>query len=140
MKLVIDANELFSSIIAKGKGRLTKKLRILFSDKVKIFAPRELLKELDRNKEEIRQKSGFSEIDFNVFVGLLELNIEFIPSKDFSDKLPEAKEISPNDKDVPYFALALKLDSAIWSGDKAFKQQSRVKVFNTKDLIKEFGL
>jgi predicted nucleic acid-binding protein len=41
----------------------------------------------------------------------------------------------PHLKDVEYFALALKLDCPIWSNEKAFKKQSRVKVISTKELI-----
>ena len=37
-------------------------------------------------------------------------------------------------KDDPYFALALSLNCPIWSDEEAFKQQSRIKVFNTKKL------
>jgi len=34
-----------------------------------------------------------------------------------------------------YFALALRFDFSIWSNEKAFKKQSKVKVFSTSDLI-----
>ncbi len=42
--------------------------------------------------------------------------------------------------DAPYFALALHLNCAIWSGDKALKGQLKVKVFNIKELVDEFNL
>jgi len=51
------------------------------------------------------------------------------------DKIPEAKLLAPHLKDVEYFALALRFDFPIWSNEKAFKKQSKVKVFSTKDLI-----
>ena len=51
------------------------------------------------------------------------------------DKIPEAKEISPHLKDVEYFALALKLGCGIWSREKAFRDQSRVKVYSTGELL-----
>ena len=62
------------------------------------------------------------------------------PVEKFSDKLFEAGRVSPHSKDIPYFALALALDCAIWSGEKRHKEQSQVKVFNTKDLVKKLGL
>jgi predicted nucleic acid-binding protein len=135
MKLVIDANELFSAMIAKGRGRQTKKLDILFSDKVELFSPKLLFTEFERNREEIKSKSRFSDKDFDVFIGILTSRIEPVPIENFVDKLLEAKEITPHTKDLLYFALALKLDCAIWSGEKRLKEQSAVKVFNTKDLI-----
>jgi len=135
MKLVVDANELFAGIIAKGKNLQSWTLGILFSDEVELFAPFRLLAELEKNRDEIRSKSGFSLHDFEAFVGILELRVRFIPLEQFLDKISEAKVLAPHLKDVEYFALALKLDCPIWAQEKAFKKQSGVKVFATSDLF-----
>ncbi len=135
MSLVVDANELFTGIIAKGKELQSWTLDILFSDEVEMFAPFRLLAELEKNRDEIRGKSGFSLPDFEAFVGILKLRVRFIPLEQFLDKIPEAKELAPHLKDVEYFALALKLDCPIWAQEKAFKKQSVVKAFSTSDLI-----
>lgn len=140
--LIVDANEVFSAIISKGRGIQTKKLDILFSDKVKLYAPSLLFRELrkPKNVKDIKSKSGFSDDDFFAFVKILELRIEPISDKDFSDKLSEASSISTHPKDIPYFAAALKIDCPIWSGEKRFKEQSEVVVFNTKELVDKYGL
>jgi len=135
MRLVVDANELFAGIIAKGKKLQSWTLDILFSDEVELFAPFRLLAELEKNRDEIRSKSGFSLSDFEAFVGILKLRVRFIPLEQFLDKTSEAKELAPHLKDVEYFALALKLDCPIWAQEKAFKKQTAVDVFSTKDLI-----
>ncbi len=135
MKLVVDANELFAGIIAKGKNLQSWTLGIMFSDEVELFAPFRLLAELENNREEIRSKSGFFLHDFEAFVGILELRVRFIPLEQFLDKISEAKVLAPHLKDVEYFALALKLDCPIWAQEKAFKKQSGVKVFATSDLF-----
>ena len=135
MKLVVDANELFAGIIAKGKNLQSWTLGIMFSDEVELFAPFRLLAELENNREEIRSKSGFSLHDFEAFVGILELRVRFIPLEQFLDKISEAKVLAPHLKDVEYFALALKLDCPIWAQEKAFKKQSGVKIFATSDLF-----
>ncbi len=140
MKLVIDANELFSIIIAKGKDRETKKIDILFSDKFELFAPSLLFTELHNNKEEIKEKSGFSENNFLAFLKIIELRIKTISEEDLSEKLEEAKSISTHPKDILYFAVALKLDCPIWSGEKRLKNQQKVKVYNTKDIIEKFEI
>lgn len=140
MKLVIDANELFSSIIGKGKGRETKKLDILFSDKIELYAPFKLLAELEKNKGEIKSKSGFSDIDFEVFLAILKLRIKFVETDKFANKIAEAKGICGDPKDIQYIALAMVLNCAIWSGDKELKNQVRVEVYNTKELIEKFGV
>ena len=51
MKLVVDANELFAGIIAKGKNLQSWTLGILFSDEVELFAPFRLLAELEKNRD-----------------------------------------------------------------------------------------
>jgi len=140
MELVVDANELFSAIIAKGRGKQTKKLDILFSEEVKLFAPLLLFRELRKQKniEDIKFKSGFSDNDFLTFLKILELRIESVSDEDISKKLKKAESISTHSKDTPYFAAALKLNCPIWSGEKRLKQQSEVDVFNTKDLVDNF--
>jgi len=135
MRLVVDANELFAGIITKGKELSSWTLDILFSDDVELFAPFRLLAELEKNRDEIRTKLGFSLRDFEAFVGILKLRVRFIPLEQFLDKIPEAKELAPHLKDVEYYALALKLGCPIWAQEKAFKKQTAVDVFSTKDLI-----
>jgi len=140
MKLVVDANELFSAIIAKGRGRNTKKLDLLFSDEIELFAPSLLFKEMERNSEILKSKSRFSDDEFNIFAEILKNEIKTVSLNEFEDKLNEAKSICPDIKDISYFALALKLNCPIWSGDKLLKQQSSVRVLNTKELLKELNL
>ena len=54
------------------------------------------------------------------------------------DLVLDAKHISPDVKDVPYFAAALKLKIPIWSNDAALKQkQDAVKVYSTKEVAKQ---
>ena len=104
---------------------------------VELFAPFRLVAELEKNRDEIDEiidKSGLSLRDFEAFVGILKLRVRFIPLEQFFDKIPEAKELAPHLKDVEYFALALKLDCPIWAQEKAFKKQSRIKVFDTMEL------
>ena len=135
MRLVVDANELFAGIITRGKELSSWTRDMLFSDDVELFAPFRLLAELEKNRDEIRTKSGFSLRDFEAFVGILKLRVRFIPLEQFLDKIPEAKELAPHLKDVEYHALALKLGCPIWAQEKAFKKQTAVDVFSTKDLI-----
>ncbi len=139
MKLVVDANIILSAIIAKGHERDSLKLDFLFSNEFEIFAPYRLLIELENNKERIKSLSGFSDEEFDKFIELLKSRIKIFPYKYFLDKREEAKELSKQLKDVAYFALALKLNCGIWSGEKSFKEQSVVKIYNTKDLLKELS-
>lgn len=136
MKLVVDANEMFAAVIARGKERQSPALEIFFSDKLVFYAPYRILVELQKHKEEIKAKSGFTEKDFSSFVAVLKARINFVSLEKFSNKIDEAKKIAPHLKDVEYFALALKLNCPIWSEEKAFKKQSKVKIFTTRELTK----
>jgi len=134
MKLVIDANRLFSVII--GKRLNSASINIFFSDDTELYAPYRLPAELEKNREEIRLKSGFSHRDFDNFVSVIKLKVKFVPLEEFIDKISDAKTISPHSKDIEYFALALKLHCNIWSDEKLLKEQSDVKVLSTKELFK----
>ena len=142
LRLVVDVNELFSAIIAKGRGMQTKKLDIIFSDKIKLFVPSLLFNELrkPKNVKDIRSKSKFSDTDFELFLKIIELRVESVSDKDIFERLSEAESISTHSKDTAYFAAALVLNCPIWSGEKRLKDQSSVEVFNTKDLIEKYGL
>lgn len=136
MDVVIDANELFSCIIAKGKRLNSRTLDIFFSDKVKLFAPTKILEELEKNKEEVIRKSGFAAYEFATFLELLKIRITPVPLKEFVVEVEEAKQLAPHLKDVQYFALALHINARIWSQERAFKNQKRVKAVSTNDLWK----
>ncbi|UCE75523.1 MAG: hypothetical protein JSV56_10795 [Methanomassiliicoccales archaeon] len=63
--------------------------------------------------------------------------IELIPHEEIKPFIDKARAISPDIKDVPYVALALKLHIFIWSNDKALKEKQReVVVYSTSDLMK----
>ena len=65
--------------------------------------------------------------------------ITFIPEEQFKDKIKEARIILKNhEKDVPYLALALKLNCKIFSGDKILRNIIPDKVVTPLELLKEF--
>jgi len=134
MDIVIDANELFSSIIAKGKNKNSRTIEIFFSEGVRLYAPFKIMDELQKNREEIITKSSFSASEYELFLRILKLRITFIQPDSFSEKIREAKNLAPHQKDVEYFALALKINAVIWSEEKGFKDQMRIKVFSTNEL------
>jgi predicted nucleic acid-binding protein len=82
-------------------------------------------------------------LEFSYLFRLLEIFLEKYSRKRFSEFLSEANKISPHGgetKDDPYFALALSLNCPIWSDEKAFKKQSKVKVYSTSELLKRLKL
>ena len=132
MKLVIDANILFSALIKDGFT-----VDIIVRDDIELFAPEFLFDEFLQHKEEILYKTKRSgEKFYELFDSIKEL-IKIISEKDVKDVINEAERISPDPKDVPYIALALKLEIPIWSNDNRLKEQGKVMVYSTEEIIKK---
>lgn len=136
MQLVVDATVLFAALIGKGKTR-----DLLFEDKLKLVAPLKLIDEFEKNKELIAFKGKVSEEELMQSFELIKERIEVYATDGIPSSIRAAAErLSPQKKDVAYFALALHLGCAIWSGDRPFKRQSEISIFSTSDLIiKLFG-
>ena len=69
---------------------------------------------------------------------ILLTNIRIIHSEDVSAKLNEADQIigSIDKGDIPFMAASLSLaGDGVWSDDKDFKRQRRIKVFTTEEMI-----
>ena len=131
MLIVVDANELFSAMIAK---KVT--LDLLFDKRFELVSPRFILNEYKEHIDEIAAKSRLSKEDASAFLLLLTSRIRLFDKEDIKEFFKEACKISPDSDDIEYFALALKLNCPIWSEDKALKKQSIVKVYSTSELIK----
>ncbi len=58
-----------------------------------------------------------------------------IPKEEYISFFENAKTISPNEKDILYFALALKLNCGIWSNDKRLKEQNKILVYSTTEVM-----
>ncbi len=131
MELIIDANVLMSALIAtEGKTYDS-----IYNDRIKLFAPEFLKEEFEKHKREILIKSGLSESDFELFLSLISSRVEFISKSEFEAFVPKAEEITPDPNDTEYFALALKFKCAIWSNDKKLKEQDKVRIVNTSELL-----
>jgi len=131
MELVVDANVIISSLIFPA-GKTSE---ILFSDKLKLYAPEYLLEEIDRYKKEISEKSRLSIEEINVLLSLISLNLELVPFSEFEEFIENASKICPDPNDREYFALSLKLKCPLWSNDRRLKQGS-LKVLTTSELLK----
>ena len=131
MKLVVDTNVLFSFFKKESK---TRKLIAGF-EILELVTPSFCIDELNEHKELICKKSRLSDSEFEEVLDDLLIFVKVFSLFEYNDFLSDAKTISPDPDDIDFFALALKLDCPIWAQEKAFKKQSRVKVFSTSDLI-----
>ena len=139
--LIVDASILFSFFRKNSTRR--KVVEKLSEFGCKLISPEFVFKELSDKRERIKKFGEVNELAFAFLFSLLDRRVESFPEDAYKNFLPEANKISPHGedtKDDPYFALALSLNCAIWSDEKAFKKQSKVKIFTTSELIKELGL
>lgn len=134
MRVVIDANILFSALLKKGETR-----KICFDPEIELFAPEFLLEEFKKYIAYLRKKFSGDEKEFQVLVNTLTSQINFVSDSDLKSFVPAAASLIEDEKDWLYLACALRADAIIWSNDKHFKVQSRVKTFTTTEMIKNFG-
>lgn len=130
MQLVVDTNILLSFFRNNPVRFIILNSELLG---VSLFAPEHAIEELKNNKSDILKYSKLNSEQFNEALSRLSEFIEIVPKTSFNMFESEAKQLI-HDKDAPIFALALKLNSPIWSNEPRFKKQSSVKVFNTQDL------
>jgi len=132
MEFVVDANILFASLIKEGLTR-----RILLDHHLSFYVPELIIEEFIEHIEELETKTKVNRKILKKKVKeLMRLaNIKIVSEDDFYEYLKTASNISPDPDDIMYFALALKLNCPIWSNDKKLKQQDKVKVYSTEELI-----
>ena len=130
MDLVVDANALFSALIKDSTSS-----DIIFNGKFHLFTPEYIFSEFEDHKEELLEKTERTTKAFFRLVEILKRKIIIIPLEELVPYVNEAEKISPDPDDMAYFALALKLNCAIWSNDKKLKNQNRIKVYSTHELV-----
>ena len=132
MKLVIDSNRLFAAFIKNSISRA-----ILLSDKFEFYAPLEILEEFEKYKEYLIKKSKIDRNQFEIiYINLLE-PIYLVSLKKYEKFLDNAIEIMKDIdiKDAPFLAIGLALNlDGIWSDDKDFLKQDKIKILSTRDL------
>jgi predicted nucleic acid-binding protein len=134
MKIIIDSNVLFSALIKDSAAR-----GIILRSNILFLFPSYIFDEMEKHINELLAKSGMRQEDFNALLSLLLEKVLIVPQESIEPYKKEAvrivKDIDINDSVFIACALAHK-GSAIWSEDKMLKQQCRIKVLNTKEIIK----
>ena len=127
--LVVDENILFAALLKESKSR-----ELLFRDDLILFSPDFLLEEYGRYAEALHRKSRRPSNEFADLLSILSRRIFLIPRAEYAEWMKPATTICPDAKDIPYFALALKLKCGLWSNDKKLASQKQVVVWNTHQL------
>ena len=129
MDLVIDSNILFAALL-KDSGTSD----IMF--KHTLYAPEFIFEEFRKYKDYLKGKTKRAEENFNELFDLFERNVILVPKEEIDPFIEKAEKISPDAKDTPYLALALKLRCSLWSNDRDLKEkQDSIQVYSTEELI-----
>jgi predicted nucleic acid-binding protein len=131
--LVVDANIIISALLRDSTTR-----RLLLAERgPRLAVPEYLAAELAAHAGELAERLHTNELEitktFNELVAAAK--IEISRKEDYSEFLSVAVGFSPDPKDAPYFALALKLGCPLWSQDSALKKQAKIRVYTTKELL-----
>jgi predicted nucleic acid-binding protein len=132
MEIVVDTNIMISALLRDGLTR-----RILLLSPFDMYALACAQEEIEAHRIELIHKSKLTEEHFEYLIQLLFSKLSLVPQDDlepFRDRaITTMKDIDPYD--APFLALAMMLDSPIWSNDRHFKRQKAVKVFTTKEIL-----
>jgi len=132
MELIVDANTLFSALI---KVSVTSDL--IVDNSLTLNSVEFLFTEFEKYGEMIKEKTERTDEEFDHFMEILQKKIKLIPYEEIEPFIEKAEDICPDSKDVQYFALALKLKCGIWSNDKKLKNQDKVKIYSTEEVLSE---
>ncbi len=135
MKLVVDTNIIISSLL---KDSLTR--RIITHIDADLYTIRFTQEEIGKHNRELLEKGGFSDVALNFILENIVKRLAIIEDEVIKSKMEEARELmdSIDWKDTPFIAAALAIDADIWSDDKHFEKQRKIKVWKTQDLAKLF--
>lgn len=134
MKIVLDANIIIAALIRDSHVR-----SLIVLSSFPLYYPENMLVEVHEFKELILKKSLMDQQTYEQLLAKLLNYITLTPTEKLIEHLPEAREIMKNIdlKDASFIAAALSYDDAvIWSDDAHFKQQTRVKTYNTEEITR----
>ena len=137
--IVVDASILFSFF--KPESFTRNLLKSVYLKGAKLIVPDFALDELYLLKQKICKFCDIGGLEFIISFALLSEILEVVPRSEFKKFESKALKLLPeHSKDMPYFALALASDCAIWSNEKRFKEQSEVDIFSTDGIKKLFDV
>lgn len=62
-------------------------------------------------------------------------HVNVVPREKYRKFEAEAKRVSPDLEDFPFFALSLAMRIPLWSNETRLKNQKEVTVYNTKEML-----
>ena len=133
MELVVDANVLIAGFV---RTALTREL--LLDERLTLHMPEYGLTETTRvlNRTRLRARVGhLTSAQMQELLAHLTARIRLCVAVTYRHLITEALRLMSDPADAPYLALALHLRIPVWSNDAGFKQQRRVMIYTTNELL-----
>ncbi|MBI5253643.1 MAG: PIN domain-containing protein [Euryarchaeota archaeon] len=137
MNLIVDANVIIAAMVRDSAVR-----RLMLTLPFKFYCPDFAFEEINKHLSLISRKNSLSIEENKRFLKTLSKYMKTVEYELYRRKLPEAEEIigGIDEGDVPYIALALSLNNdGIWTEDRHFSRQNKIKIWSTEDLLNRFG-
>ena len=134
MRLIVDTNKILSALLNKGLSR-----KIINSQNIDFYTVDYALEEINKYMGHIVKKSGLTKDEINTMLSLFMENVDIISDEKVKSKINEAMDVMEDidPKDAPILSCALAIpNDGIWTEDKHFEKQKRVKIWHSKDLLK----
>ena len=134
MKLVVDTGVLIAALMKDSAVR-----ELLLNPLFEFYVPEHCIEEIEKHMGEIAKRSGLIVENVYLLLGILLTSVQVVPKERILERMKEAEQIMGkiDMDDTPFIALALSFpNDGVWSEDRHFLKQNRVKVWLTKDLLK----
>ena len=132
MRLVVDTNILIAALI---RDSMTRHILIHLNAEFITLSYSEV--EIQKHKAYILAKVNMQEEEFDRLRISLTKRLTLLDEQNlilyWQDAIQIMDKIDPDD--TAFIAAALATKSDIWSDDKHFERQNKVKVWKTKDLV-----
>jgi len=134
MRFVVDTNRIIASLVRDSASR-----KILLSEKFEFLTVGVARSEIEEHRKELREKTKLTDKQLDTILAMLFKRIFVVSDVVIEKKIRQAKKIMDtiDPSDTPFIAVALAMENdGIWSDDKHFSKQKRIKVWKTKDLLR----
>ena len=133
MNIVLDSNIVIGALLRNSKIR-----EIIVNSSDELLLPEAVLSEINEHKQELLNKSGLIEQDFNELLKRLLKYVRLVLSNDIIKFKNQANEIIGKiDKDdVAFVATSLAFESCpVWTDDYHFKRQNKIRIITTEEMM-----
>jgi len=133
VRLVVDTSVLIAALMKNSAVR-----ELLLNPLFEFYVPEYCIEEIEKHVGEISERSGLSVENVYLLLSVLLASVQVVPAERFSERIKEAEKIMGKIDvgDVPFIALALSFpNDGIWTEDRHFLKQRRIKVWRTRDLL-----